>query len=75
LEKEFASHFKNQNRDRGKQINHHDFLDSSFLPNKQSASRKNFFSKAGERQVIQGNPYGKNSASQGKVDLGYDRLV
>lgn len=49
LKKEFESHFKNQGRDRGKQINHHDFLDSSFLPNKQSASRKNFFSKAGER--------------------------
>lgn len=65
---EFHGHFKNQNRDRGKQINHHDFLDPSFLPNLQSASRKNFFSKVGGQQI-------GRSGNGNAVDLGYERLV
>ena len=69
---EFHGHFRNKERDRGKLINHHDFLDPSFLPNIQSASRKNFFSKVGGAQI------GKRLGAGGHgtaVDLGYERLV
>jgi hypothetical protein len=30
--KEFKDHFKDTNREKGKVVNHHDFLDASFLP-------------------------------------------
>jgi len=29
--REFKDHFSNPNRERGKMINHHDFLDASFV--------------------------------------------
>ena len=69
---EFHSHFGNKGRDRGKPINHHDFLDAGFLPTLQSASRKNFFSKVGGQQVG-GKPFESNGTAS--VDLGYERLV
>lgn len=51
LWKEFNSHFQDASRDKGKNINHHDFLDSSFLPKNKAGdknvSRKTFFSKIG----------------------------
>ena len=61
--REFNQHFKNQNRNIGKQINHHDFLDSSFLP-KKDQSRRTFFSQVGGRSMENGDA----------VNLGRERL-
>jgi hypothetical protein len=44
---DFKNHFKNPKRKRGIDVNHHDFLDASFLEPKQRAGsigRKTFFS-------------------------------
>ena len=78
--KEFNDHFKNRGRDRGKPINHHDFLDASFV-RKGKESRKTFFSAVGGRSFDQ-QPYGSvpkmetaQAGADGHVDLGRDRLV
>ena len=66
---EFNNHFKNPTREKGKQINHHDFLDGSFLPKKDkpNMSRRTFFSNVGGRSL---GEFDKESA----VDLGRQRL-
>jgi len=79
LWKEFNDHFKAKSRDRGKQINHHDFLDASFV-RKGKESRKAFFSGVGGKSFDK-DPYGSvpkipfAPAAEAHVDLGRDRLV
>ncbi len=67
--REFNNHFKNEKRNKGKQINHHDFLDPSFLPKKdqKDQSRRTFFSQVGGLSM---DPYGTEDA----VNLGRERL-
>jgi hypothetical protein len=48
---EFNNHFSNPNRDKGGNINHHDFLDAGFIKNKKDFSRKSFFQKMGNQSV------------------------
>ena len=49
--KEFNNHFKNPNRHRGQKVNHHDFLDPSFLPDADIKGRKKFFSQVGHQSM------------------------
>lgn len=72
---EFNSHFANPNRDRGVNLNHHDFLDSNYIKEKDSA-RRSFF-----RQMGGNSMQGIHSADRGdymsntRVDLGYNRYI
>ena len=76
--REFNEHFKNPKREQGKQINHHDFLDPSFLshPKDQGLSRRTFFSNIGGQSLDKNvqNTYGDYPAAETAVDLGRTRL-
>lgn len=80
IQAEFESHFKNANRDRGRNINHHDFLDSSFLPKMRGGSQggKTFFSQMGINSMNQTvrtpNPYSMEDHGSA-VDLGRQRII
>ena len=70
LWKEFNDHFRNPNRNRGKDVNHHDFLDPSFIPkDKDIMSRKKFFSQVGHQSIDK-----PIQSTATLVDLGRDRL-
>lgn len=75
IQAEFQSHFKNANRERGRNINHHDFLDASFLPKMRGGSHggKTFFSQMGINSMNQTmrtpNPYSMDDHGSA-VDLG-----
>lgn len=43
---EFNTHFANPKREVGKNLNHHDFLDASYI-NRNGSGRKGFFQKLG----------------------------
>ena len=79
--KEFNDHFKDPARERGAKINHHDFIDASFVNRVQTNggfSRRQFFSNVGGRSLNGGIlPQVDNSYGQGPsaVDLGRDRLL
>jgi len=54
--REFNAHFRNPQRERGIQINHHDFLDAAFVHKAKDNSRRTFFSNVGGKSLD--NPYG-----------------
>ena len=75
---EFKNHFKNPKRKRGLEINHHDFLDSSFLEPKVRAGsigRGTFFSQVGGNALTNRavNNYSFNEEGSA-VNLGRERL-
>ena len=71
---EFRNHFKDNNRATGKAVNHHDFLDASFLPKVgKSQSRRTFFSQVGGLSMDR-HPYGAEER-ESAVDLGRERLA
>lgn len=73
---EFNQHFSNPDREQGNKLNHHDFLDSQFIKNKDSG-RRGFFQKVGTNSMS-----GFHTASQDRqnyytntrVDLGYNKF-
>ncbi len=75
--KEFNDHFKNPRRDKGKIINHHDFLDAGFIQRmKEQHSRKTFFSNVGG-QSLDRHPAQLEEESvthEDAVDMGRNRL-
>jgi hypothetical protein len=40
---EFNGHFANQQRETGKNLNHHDFLEADYINKNASLNRKSFF--------------------------------
>jgi len=71
-------HFRNPQRERGIQINHHDFLDAAFVHKAKDNSRRTFFSNVGGKSLD--NPYAaypipELQPTESNVDLGRDRLV
>jgi hypothetical protein len=73
---EFKTHFADGNRARGKAVNHHDFLDASFLPKiGKSQSRRTFFSQVGGLSMDRHPLYGADEARESAVNLGRERLV
>ena len=70
---EFKNHFRDPNRERGKVVNHHDFLDASFLPKVgKSHSRRTFFSQVGGLSMDK-HPFGVDE-HESAVNLGRERL-
>ena len=75
---DFNGHFRNPNRPAVK-VNHHDFLDGSFLTKlREQQSRKTFFSQVGTQSLDRGarggaTPY--DDFKEADVELGRHRLI
>lgn len=73
--KEFNNHFRNQKRDRGKQVNHHDFLDPAFIDKTKDHSRRTFFSQVGSQSMDQNPLYPYDEERDELVNLGRNRVL
>ena len=74
---EFNRHFRNPNRPNVK-VNHHDFLDGSFLTKlKEQQSRRTFFSQVGTQSLDKGRPGATpyEDFKEADIELGRHRLV
>lgn len=70
---EFNKHFQNPNRNVGKTLNHHDFLDAQFIKGGES-SRRSFFQKMGGNSLGPHVYQSQDVAQMGNtVDLGFNR--
>jgi hypothetical protein len=73
--KEFNNYFRDQKRDPGKHVNHHDFIDPNFLEQVKEQSRRTFFTNVGKESLDKSPLYPYEEERNQLVDLGQHRFV